>query len=101
MSDQPTEREYSSLLERDTTALQNEPRPFVQDAKVIDASSSPDRVTVVQAALHAAGYHCQIDGQYGRQTAAAVARFQADSKLKDSGVVNAATLRRLISKIID
>lgn len=95
------EREhYSSHLYRDTTVLDNEKRPSPESASDIDGTSSSARVTAIQAMLNAGGYHCQIDGQYGRQTTAAVERFQGDSKIKVTGVVNKTTAEKLVSLVI-
>lgn len=90
---------FNSHLERDTTALQN-PNPAadvrLEDGKVIDDRAGLARVLMVQAGLAAAGYHCQQDGIYGRQTRDAVSAFQADrAGLRVTGVVDKSTMRLL------
>jgi peptidoglycan hydrolase-like protein with peptidoglycan-binding domain len=78
----------TSDLARDTTALQNIPRPFVEDLDVIDAGSSAHRVLALQAMLCHLGFTTPIDGAYGLKTERAVQRFQAANDLTSDGRVN-------------
>ena len=59
-------------------------------------SRNADAVTVLQALLDRGGYEAGLDGRFGRQTEAAVERFQRDHQLVIDGVVGPKTWTRLI-----
>lgn len=82
------EREFSSLLERDTTEADNIQRPTIQPTDVIDDRSNGTRVVALQAVLAYSGIHVQVDGQFGRQTRLAVEAFQVRHGLEVTGVVD-------------
>jgi len=60
---------------------------------------SPDTVEAAQRELKAEGlYHGAIDGRIGRDTQAAVRRFQQQNGLKTNAVLDQDTLQRLLRK---
>ena len=54
-------------------------------------------VVALQRLLFSLGYDVAIDGVYGAETAKAVARFQSQNGLKETGTADAATIKSLIS----
>ncbi len=91
---------FSSHIARDTTALQNEKYRSLEPDGVVDDRSTGNRVMMIQAGLASAGYHVQVDGQWGRQTTEGVARFQADNGLDETGVVDSATAAKISEKSV-
>jgi lysozyme family protein/peptidoglycan hydrolase-like protein with peptidoglycan-binding domain len=63
--------------------------------RVVRQSQRGDAVVAMQERLAAAGYRIETDGVYGRDTAAAVRRFQADHGLEVDGVIGVATAAAL------
>ena len=92
---------YSSHLYRDTTMLDNVKRPALEDPTTIDDTSSANRTSIVQALLVEHGASLQVDGQYGRETRAAVERFQKDNRIKQTGQVNQSTFDKLVKGLLD
>jgi len=90
----------TSSLARDTTALANISRPVIHDRDQINATSPPERVIALQALLASLGHYVQIDGQWGRQTVAAVQAFQASIDQEQTGVVDRSLFLAMADEMI-
>jgi hypothetical protein len=76
--------------------VETEPKPGGQRLlKPSDPPMQGNDVKSVQRALAAAGIAVEPDGLYSSATATAIARFQKQNGINVSGVVDAATRRRL------
>jgi peptidoglycan hydrolase-like protein with peptidoglycan-binding domain len=59
------------------------------------AGMSPDKVKQIQSALDQKGQHVSVDGRWGKQTAAALRKFQKQNGLKATGNADQQTMQKL------
>ncbi len=59
------------------------------------AGMSPDKVKQIQSALDQKGQHVSVDGHWGKQTAAALRKFQKQNGLKATGNADQQTMQKL------
>lgn len=84
------DRKLAAAYSRQSGSASNsdKPAPLRQRAR-------GDAVSALQSALAALGYTLAVDGIFGRRTADAVRRFQADHALSVDGIVGPATMAAL------
>lgn len=58
-------------------------------------AASHSQVKAVQTALNSEGYNVQVDGKMGKNTSAALKKFQKANQLPVTGKADAATLKKL------